>query len=268
MKKLINKVNEFTDIISMIIIMIGIILLCITSYRNKTIASVDNNDVTQTTESNHLLIEDTAIDNKGEIRNIENTTIINNDETQTDKSIYTEKIDRENEGNTGTLENLEFIVDVTSINIGEEDNKTYTVIGNTATEKSYSGEIWIMTNDITNIKVGNTYIFVVEPLMTMSVPPKVRAISYTEATRESINELHEYRGIISNFYDRMREYSNMELDDIIIDSNIQYTTWTNQEILKFRDFINKKGYTDDREIKSIVKIISEPFEMIDKGIIE
>lgn len=265
MKKLINNIkewfNSFADITSMLIIIISMIILCLTSYKNETNTYNIGDDIQQ-------LKTDESIDNQKELEVIIDKTVINEVETTDNNIIYTEELDRNNEGNTGTLENLEFIVDVTSINIGNENSKTYTVIGNTATEKSYSGEIWIMTNDITNIKVGNTYIFVVEPLMTMSEPPKVIAIRYTEATRESINELHEYRGIVSNFSDRMREYNNMELDDIIIDSNIQYTTWTNQEILKFRDFINKKGYTDDREVKSIVKIISEPFEMIDKDIIE
>lgn len=265
MKKLNSNIkewlNSFADITSMLIIIISMTILCIISYTNKSNAYNINDDIQQ-------IKTDESLDIQEEIEITLDKTFVNEDKTTTNKIIYTEELDRNNEGNTGTLENLEFIVDITSINIGEENSKTYTVIGNTATEKSYSGEIWIMTNDITNIKVGNTYIFVVEPLMTMSVPPKVRAISYTEATRESINELHEYRDIVSNFSDRMREYSNMELNDIIIDSNIQYTTWTNQEILKFRDFIDKKGYTDDREIKSIVKIISEPFEMIDKDIIE
>ena len=72
--------------------------------------------------------------------------IIKKDNINTEKN-KKEKVDKNNY--------LEFIVDVTSINIGNSKTN-YIIVGNTATEQSYNGEIHLESNDIDGIiNIGN-----------------------------------------------------------------------------------------------------------------
>lgn len=152
------------------------------------------------------------------------------------------------------LENVPFTVDITDNLIGERGM----VIGNTSTSDGYSGiiEIYLAEELIEKaaetIEVGKTYIFTVQPMMTMSIPPQTTAVDFVEASQEDIQYLEEIRKTISNFKDCMESYQNMSLEEIIGDANFNYALWTQEEITEFIEFIGEKGYTDDSEVKSYV----------------
>lgn len=157
---------------------------------------------------------------------------------------------------TGTLDNITFIVDI--VRTEKLDNNTYIIIGNTATEKSYSGEIHIESKNIDDIELEKTYTFIVEPLMSMSTPPVVTEVIHYKSTDNDIKDLHKNREKISNYNSKIFEYKDMQLYEIIEDSNISYCTWTNDEINQFIVYIERLGYSEDFEIKSNVRIISIP----------
>ena len=152
------------------------------------------------------------------------------------------------------LENVPFTVDITDNLIGERGM----VIGNTSTSDGYSGiiEIYLAEELIEKaaetIEVGKTYIFTVQPMMTMSIPPQTTAVDFVEASQEDIQYLEEIRKTIYNFKDCMESYQNMSLEEIIGDANFNYALWTQEEITEFIEFIGEKGYTDDSEVKSYV----------------
>lgn len=160
----------------------------------------------------------------------------------------------EENGAEGVLENVPFTVDVTDNLIRERG----LVIGNTATSDNYSGIIEIYLADelleeaADAIEVGKTYIFTVQPMMTMSIPPQTTAVDFAEASPEEIQTLEEVRGNVSNFKECMESYQNMSLDEIIIDANLNYALWTQEEIGEYMEFIAEKGYSDDSEVKSYV----------------
>ena len=128
----------------------------------------------------------------------------------------------------------------------------------TSTSDGYSGiiEIYLAEELIEKaaetIEVGKTYIFTVQPMMTMSIPPQTTAVDFVEASQEDIQYLEEIRKTISNFKDCMESYQNMSLEEIIGDANFNYALWTQEEITEFIEFIGEKGYTDDSEVKSYV----------------
>lgn len=198
-------------------------------------------------------IEDTRIEDTETIEKF-----ININENESEQQLVNEYTQSTNYNKTGTLDNLEFIIDVTSFKISDSDKGTYIIVGNTASEKLYSGEIEVVTNDISGIELFKTYKFTVEPLMSMTEIPRITYIRHQEASEYDIIQLHKYREKISTYKECMLKYENMELDDIIIDSNNKYVIWTNTQISEFITFLYKKGYTDDYNLKSIVKIISLP----------
>lgn len=163
------------------------------------------------------------------------------------------------ENSSQDTEKMTFTVDITD-NLAAD---MALVIGNTATEQSYCGIIEIHLDDTLSeraareIRTGKTYIFTVEPMMTMSIPPQVTATDFTPADEEDINRLEEVRKAVSNYSECMDSYQSMSLEQIIQDANLNYALWTQDEILEFTQFIAEKGYTDDSEIKSYVKIRDE-----------
>ena len=157
---------------------------------------------------------------------------------------------------TGTLDNITFIADVIDVNKMEDGG--YLVIGNTATEKNYSGKIHIIVKQIDDIELDKTYTFIVEPLMSMSTPPVVTEVIHSESTDNDIRNLHEYRKLISNYNSKIFEYKDMNLYDIIEDSNKNYYTWTNDEISQFKRYLEDLGYDETFEIQPIVDIRSIP----------
>lgn len=173
--------------------------------------------------------------------------------SEEDNAEETENSVEEN-GAEGVLENVPFTVDVTD-NLIEERGL---VIGNTSTPNGYSGIIEIYLADelleeaADAIEVGKTYVFTVQPMMTMSIPPQTTAVDFTEASPEEIQTLEEVRENVSNFKECMEGYQNMSLDEIVIDANFNYALWTQEEIGEYIKFIEEKGYSDDSEVKSYV----------------
>ena len=170
-----------------------------------------------------------------------NTVNSNNTEDNEEITIKTEE------------ETMKFIVDITD-NFVDEDKL---LVGNTSTETSYSGVIMIHISDNLDIhkqdiQVGRTYIVETEPMMTMSIPPHVTAICISEASDADILELEQIRASVSNFAECMLSYTDMELENIVADANMNYATWTQDEILKYLDYIDSKGYTQDMVTKSYV----------------
>lgn len=152
------------------------------------------------------------------------------------------------------MENVQFTVDITDNLIAESGM----IVGNTSTAENYSGIIEIYLADeliekaAETIEVGKTYVFTVQPMMTMSIPPQTTAVDFAEASSEEIQKLEEIRGNVSNFKDCMESYQNMSLEEIIGDANFNYALWTQEEIGEYITFIEEKGYTEDSEIKSYV----------------
>lgn len=186
---------------------------------------------------------------KTEADKIEKTEL-NKDETEEEVEIKEENIDTE-ENKQGTLSNLDFTVEVTEIT---EYKNQYTVIGNTARKDGYCGEIHIhLKNDfgttdeevLKNVKAGNTYVISTVPLMTMSLPPQTTAVEIKEATQENIDNLWSLREEISNYEEFMLNYKDSNLVDVIVNGNMAYSTWTNEQILEYQEFIKSKGYSDD-----------------------
>lgn len=198
-----------------------------------------------------------AADNTNEVP-AQETTAAETETTQKTESTETEEASETTTEETETAqeqEDMTFTVDITDVITTDG----YTIIGNTATTENYSGIIEIHLDDTLaeqaqdEIQVGKTYVFTVAPMMTMSIPPQVSAMSFTAATEEDIAALEEARAGISNFKDCMTAYETMSLEEIIQDANFNYALWTQEEITEFETFLTEKGYTEDSEIKSYVK---------------
>ncbi len=157
------------------------------------------------------------------------------------------------------VENMSFTVDITDNHAAEMG----LVIGNTATKDNYCGMIEIHLDEALaekaaqEIQIGKTYLFTVQPMMTMSIPPQVAALDFTPADDQEIAKLEEIRKTVSNYTECMETYQDMELEQIIQDANMNYALWTQEEIAEFTEFIAQKGYTDDFKVKSYVKIREE-----------
>lgn len=155
---------------------------------------------------------------------------------------------------SANAENIRFTVDITD-NLIQTENL---IIGNTANTDSYSGGIAIrlhasLLDKADEIKVGSTYVFTVEPMMTMSIPPQVSAIDFTPAGEEDIEALENARREVSNFKECIAQYPSMSLKDIIADANFNYPIWTQDEIAEYNAFLTEKGYTEDGDLISYVK---------------
>lgn len=169
------------------------------------------------------------------------------------------------EGTQGseTVENIRVIVDVTDNLTGTEN----LIIGNTAGPDVYSGAIEIHLHDsllarADEIKPGNTYVFTVGPMMTMSIPPQVSAIDFVPASEADIEVLEDARREISNFKECMEQYRSMSeepnfLENVIADANFNYPVWTQEEIAEYNAFLIEKGYNEDSGIISYVKLRDE-----------
>ena len=165
---------------------------------------------------------------------------------------------QDTQNGSAEAETIRFIVDITD-NLTETENL---IIGNTANAEAYSGEIAIhleasLLEKSNEIQVGNTYVFTVTPMMTMSIPPQVSAIDFAPASEADLETLENVRGEISNFKECMERYQSMSLEDIIADANLNYPIWTQDEIAEYNAFLIEKGYTEDGNLKSYVKPRSE-----------
>lgn len=155
----------------------------------------------------------------------------------------------------GTLDNLEFIIDVTSVDVYSN-----TYCGNTATKDGYSGILKFRFSETLvdtiseTIYSGRTYIINTSPMMEVDSNglPIVTATSIKLATDEDINKLEYIKSEVSTFKRKVIEYRSMPLKDIIEDANSSYATWTQDEIKEYLELLEKEGYTDDMEYKSYV----------------
>lgn len=211
------------------------LLLIILSNDNSVNNKVENTEIKE------------EISSESSSESYDNTTEDNLDAISTEDNIKTDY---------GTLENLEFIVDITD-NMALDNNK---IIGNTSTLMSYSGIIEIMIPDqlkekvSKEINVGSTYIIETEPMLTMSLPPQTTMVKFIKADDNKIAELENIRNNISNYKECREQYEKMDLADIISDANLNYALWTQEEIVDFLDYIKSKGYTEDNENKLYVNI--------------
>lgn len=208
---------------------------------NKQLQANKEQETEKTTE-----IESTEITEENDVEETES-------ETETEEIIETDT--SEQEETYGTLENMEFIVDVTDI--VKDDSTQVMIVGNTATYKSYSGtiELWAKESvDTSAIEIGKTYVFTTTPMMTMSLPPQVVAIKAVEATAEDIETLEKIKEKVSTYAESMLKYKDMELDEIVSHANHNYGTWTQEQIKQYIEFIEEKGYSEENKIKSIVKL--------------
>lgn len=174
----------------------------------------------------------------------------------------TENAEATQEGSE-TAENIRFTVDVTDNLTGTEN----LIIGNTAGPDVYSGAIEIHLHDsllarADEIKPGNTYVFTVGPMMTMSIPPQVSATDFVPASEADIEALEDARRKISNFKECMEQYWSMSedpnfLENVIADANFNYPVWTQEEIAEYNAFLIENGYTGDSGIISYVKLRDE-----------
>lgn len=169
----------------------------------------------------------------------------------------TEDIPEQDETSFGTLENIEYTVDLTDIYPYDEN----VLVGNTSTLQGYSGVIIINITDHLSYELeslelekGKTYIVTASPMITMSLPPQVSAIDIREATESEIEILEKTREIVSNYDECMERYESLDLDQIISDSNSNYATWTQEQIAEFKEYLVEKGYTDDYEVHSYVEL--------------
>ena len=155
----------------------------------------------------------------------------------------------------GTLDNLEFIVDVTSVDVCDN-----TYCGNTATKDGYSGSLKfkfseaLMNRNDVPIYIGGTYIITTSPMIELDENklPLVTTTSIKLATDEDINRLEYIKSEVSTFKRKIIEYRSMELKDIINDANNSYPAWTQNEIKEYLKLIEEMGYTNDMEFRSFV----------------
>ena len=163
------------------------------------------------------------------------------------------------------MDNLKFTVDVIDL-----DYETDEILGTTATLDGYSGKLVIHMIDLDNrgIEIGKTYVIETLPMISMTNPPDVTAVEIVQATEEDIDELENIREQISNYAECIYDYNNMEPDDIIEHANKEYGKWTQWEILKYLDFLDKLGYNEGNEVKLRENLHNLESEEETDGIIE
>lgn len=177
--------------------------------------------------------------------------------TEIDNSINTEEqLEYQNE-TFGTVDNLQFIIDIT-----HADSKNNLYRGNTATSKSYSGIIYFYFTDKAinglniHINTGDTYIVEASPIIDTDEHgfPLLSAVNYKKASKDDIKKLDNIRKDISNYKRKKLDYRDMTLDEIIDDANISYATWTQDEIKEYIKYIKTLGYSDKHKKKSYVTL--------------
>ena len=222
-----NKKEVKRTIIALIIVIIALIIvnICIFFIGKH----IQNNE--QSTESAKVTSADDTDSNSSETEDSENIV--------------------------STIDNLVYTIDITNI---DSDN---IAVGNTATLNGYCGRIEINEKD-NKLEVGKTYVVEALPLIETADNglPLINAVSVKEASNDDIVELESVRGEVSNYNKKMAEYKSMSVDDIINDANSSYATWTQSEITKFIEYLDKlkkssstKCYVCTRE--NIVSTYSE-----------
>jgi hypothetical protein len=160
----------------------------------------------------------------------------------------------ESEEYTGTLEQLQFIVEVTGVEYEDESTVIY---GITADKELYSGEIEILMEDAPEIELYETYIFTTRPMITMSNPPIVTALSCRKAIVYEKAKLQRIKKETSNYLECELLYEDMTLDEIIQHGNNNYYTWTDDDIIRYQGLLESLGYNSDYEVKSNVFTVTQ-----------
>lgn len=207
-----------------------------------------------------LCIKGTLYNNSDDAYRSTESIIENNDTVSTEKNVYTMSDVDTNTSETdeetfGTLEKLHYIIDITYVN---SDDNTYR--GNTSTDNGYSGIIEFKLSETAlnktnmSIELGNTYNVDASPMIETNTDglPLITVTNIEMASNDDIDSLEDIRKAISSYTRKRIEYNSMSLDNIIIDANSSYATWTQDEIKDYIDFINSKGYTASNDIKSLV----------------
>lgn len=161
--------------------------------------------------------------------------------------------DNDTEASDEALYSLEYIVDITIVN--KKDNIYQ---GNTATIDGYSGIIKIQLSDnlvdSTNVEAGSCYKILASPIIDDSSDnyPFITATEIELASSYEIKTLEGIREQVSNFDVQLLNYSSMELNEVIIDANNSYASWTQAEIEEYIEYIISRGYAEDTNTKSLV----------------
>lgn len=222
-----------------------------------------NNKLNKTTNDNSIeAVHD--ISNE-EILNTQETNINSDIEIVQDPEFYGSIDDNKDITEEEMYEYIEFMVDILEDNVQEEG----IIVGNTATLDGYSGQIIVYidenvlnNNNLLEFNKGEVWKFIVKPMMTMSIPPQVTAVDFEKLDDSNIEKFEEIKSQVSTFKVQMIDYEQMELDSIIMDANMNYATWTQEEIIEFQEFIKNKGYTEENELKSIIRNRQSYFEDI------
>ena len=186
------------------------------------------------------------------IENIDSVATREKVDTMTDSDDITSE---DTEETFGTLDKLHYIIDVTYVN---SDDNTYK--GNTSTRDGYSGIIEFRLSDTAldkisiDIEIGNTYTVDASPMIETSTDnlPYITVTNIEVASSDDIDNLEDIRKEVSTYTRKRIEYNSMTLNEIVIDANSSYATWTQDEIKDYISFIDSKGYTDSNDEKSLV----------------
>ena len=225
------------------IIIYSLLVGCNATPDNTNEDSISNNSLAD------IIIEDTKIQ-------VDELEIVDIDE-----NIYSESSTEPND----LMNNLNFIIDILEI-----DLDSHKLVCNTATLDGYSGKLIVYTEDIENLENLDIDTYVLEslPMISMTNPPSVTAVDIQKATDADVKELEAIREKISNYTECMYDYSNMEPADIIKHANNEYGKWTQWEILKYLDFLDKLGYNEGNEVKLRDNLQNLESEEETDGIIE
>lgn len=149
----------------------------------------------------------------------------------------------------GTVDTLTLLVKVLDV----EYTKSGSVIkGVVMNRELYSGLIELTYYKQVELNSFEIYLFTTEPVLTRGDIPQVKAISIKTALSFEKNDYEAIKQDVSTFLEHEFKYKNMTLDEIIEDGNKFYYTWTDEQILKYQDYIKSLGYTEEYEITSTV----------------
>lgn len=234
MQKLLKR--KLVDLAVMVAVTAVFVIVCINQ---------EEDDV-----NTNIEVKNIPVENITKELNKTDTAMVNN-LSKYNETIGKKKDTKKKDVNNGKeLDRLVYIVDNLCIISSAE------VSADTATETEYTGKIKIDTTaiNITELDTSKTYKVIAEPLISMSNPPEIIAISIDEASEYDLGRLDKIRSNISNYEDLKIKYNSMGLDSIIENANENYICWTQAERIEYVDFIKSLGYTDDNAVKNKVFI--------------
>lgn len=166
------------------------------------------------------------------------------------------KENSKNKNYKGTLDDLQFIVEVIDIEKDKEEDLTV-IKGKTVMPDLYMGVLFLEIRGYNKISKYETHVFNAEPLMTMSKPTTVKVISYKKASENDKQTLQNNKQEYSNYNECMVDYKNMTLDKQIENANFNYGRWTDEQIVKYQENLTERGYNESTNIQSEVYTIDQ-----------